>query len=197
MTNINRNSKKSILKYKDVSGKILEISQFSNDGLKFTVYHGEVTEGISRKEYETLPLYISPASGNIYKIAKGLYEKIGNQFVFSEDPIIDKSNYIIIEQDGESAYFMTFGRDLSNRLTLTTKLQFETSVALTGRFYVDMVNEAITPEPLEPTQQYAKVLSIGEVETLEDHSIDISSENLVDNPAEEPTQQYVIRRAAS
>ena len=59
MSNINQNSKKSLINYKDGSGKKLEISNFKNEGVKFTVHHGEVIEGYSRKEYEIFSLQLA------------------------------------------------------------------------------------------------------------------------------------------
>lgn len=200
MQNINQNSKKSLISYKDGSGKKLEISNFKNEGVKFTVHHSEVIEGYSRKEYEIFSLPILPESGNVYRIAAALYEKFGNQFVFSKNPIIDKNNYMYIEQDSNSTYFMNFGHDLSNGLKVK-KLQFETSVVLEGKYYIDMVKDAL----IEPVFQASTVLAnptyinqetLALAEPISESSASLEDIDIFDETEESVSPTFVKRIAS-
>ena len=200
MSNINQNSKKSLISYKDGSGKKLEISNFKNEGVKFTVHHDEVIEGYSRKEYEIFSLPILPESGNVYRIAAALYEKVGNQFVFSNNPIIDKNNYMYIEQNANSTYFMNFGRDLSNGLK-AKKLQYETRVVLEGKYYIDMVKDALIEPVLQasavlasPTYIDQETLSI--TEPISESSASMEDIEMFDE-TDEPVSPSFVKRIAS
>jgi len=141
MTNNNQKS----INYRDERGNQLIISKSREGSLNFTMHHGEIIEGGARKEYEDMSLYISPNSGYIYQVTQGLFDKLGERFVLSEDPIRDGRNFIYLEQQDKD-YYLTIGRDLANELNR----EFQTKVSLSGQYYLDLYDDILNGRYEEP-----------------------------------------------
>lgn len=138
----------------DVNGNRFSVSSDRNNHIRFTLYHSQILEKAARQEYEYISLRIDPTI-SIFSQLGDLYEKVGNSFVPSSDPIRDGGNYIILEADQEkNSYFLTFCRDLSNDLNLP----LETNVVLAAQPFQDFYDE-ISKEELEIAKQYKMKLT--------------------------------------
>ncbi len=119
----------------DVYGHHFAISTTKRDAIKFTLYHSDIDEGYARKEFEYLSVMVD-ANMPIYNSLSELYERIGNSFNQSVDPIRDGRNGLILDADFDNeTYFITFCRDLSNELAQPG----ETTVAFSDSAFKDFV----------------------------------------------------------
>ena len=136
------NTKPSHLNYIDIYGNKLMIYRGKNQKINFTLYHQTINEGSARKEFEDVALKITPSAGEMFKVAEGLYEILGNKFVLSEDPIRDGQNYMFLEQENPDSYQLVFARDLANDLNLP----HQTNVEISGASYSALYDELIKPD---------------------------------------------------
>ena len=148
MEAVSKNYKPKTLSYTDDFGTHIVISKGKENSLNFTLHHGEIVEGSARKDYEGMSLCIPPESGTVYQLAEGIYEKIGDQFVSSGDPIRDGRNFFYLEQN-ESNYYLTIGRDLANELNQSCQTKVSLVDDYYGKLYEDVVSGRYATTPTE------------------------------------------------
>ncbi len=152
---IPKTTRKKNFSYIDIYGRRLSISSNKGKNIRFTLYHSNISEGYERKEFEYMTILLNES--HIISPLTELYERVGNVFVGSADPIRDGKNSIILEKNEEQeGYYLTFCRDLGNELNVKT----ETNVALTDKPFYEFF-DALTEDvvSIDNGIQYTKKLT--------------------------------------
>ena len=133
-----------ILKIYDKRGKV-----------NFDFHHDPSVEGSAREDFKVTPLKVSPESGNVFELFKGLYEVSSEGFIKSSNPIRDGRNCLRIMPDENGSFDVAVARDLE----FTRNASNFTQVELEDQKYKDVFTEIMRPKRvIENVQEMEETL---------------------------------------